>query len=62
MRKRIYIETNVAVDLRNEVFLHDYTPSLDKSMTRDEYGFWHATGKEIVLDDSIANQKFYRKV
>ncbi|MBO5613917.1 MAG: prolyl oligopeptidase family serine peptidase [Prevotella sp.] len=31
-------------------------------MTRDEYGFWHATGKEIVLDDSIANQKFYRKV
>lgn len=61
MRKRIYIETNVAGDLRNEVFWHDYTPSLDKSMIRDEHGFWHATGKEIVLDDSRANQKFYRK-
>lgn len=61
MRKRIYIETNIAEDLRNEVFWHDYTPSLNKSMTRDEYGFWHATGRDIVLDDSITNKKFYRK-
>lgn len=61
MRKRIYIETNIAEGLRNEVFRYDYTPSLNKSMTIDEYGFWHATGREIVLDDSITNQIFYRK-
>lgn len=61
MRKRIYIECNEVEDLCHEVFFNDYTPSLNKSMEIDEYGFWHSVGKKISLDDSIPNKTFYKK-
>ena len=61
VRKCIYIESNEVEDLRNEVFLNDYTPSLNTCMNIDEYGFWHSAGKSISLENSIPNKIFYRK-
>jgi len=61
VQKRIFIECNEAEDLCNEVFLNDYTPSLNKSMEKDKYGFWHSVGTEVLLDAYIPNKKFFRK-
>ena len=61
VQKRVYIECYEAEDLCHEVFLNDYTLSLNNSMEKDKYGFWHSLGKEISLDAYIPNKKFYRK-
>lgn len=61
MRKRIFIESNCGKDIRNKVFKYDYTASLEKYMDRDENGFWHSCGLEIILEKKSPCSVFYKK-
>ena len=62
LRKRIYVKTSDKGNIQNEVLLWDYTTCLNKSMRKDEYGFWHSQTNEIVLKSQIKNSIFYEKV
>lgn len=61
MKKRIFIATDCGDDIRNDVFKYDYTSSLDKYMNRDEYGFWHLCGLEIILEQKSPSRVFYKE-
>lgn len=62
LQKRIYVKTPDKGNIQNEVFLWDYTTCLNKSMRKDEYGFWHSQTTEIALKSQTENSIYYEKV